>query len=157
MQCRLIYRSLATEDVVANEVLRELEETSSANNRKAGITGLLLYTGHEFLQVLEGPEKEVNALFQKISRDPRHETVRLLTFELIGPVYFEQWSMRVVDLFDLPGPERQLFMAKYQHEDGVVGIPESLHEIYALLLDARAVGQGAAPEPKDSAAGRDES
>lgn len=141
MKCRLVYRSVATEDVISNEGLHDLAEKSHGKNQKTGITGLLLYTGREFLGVLEGPERAVNALFQRICRDERHKVIRLLAFETAGQTYFDDWDMRLVDLFDLPGERRKVFLEKYPHKDGIVEIPERLHEVYSLLLDAKAMGR----------------
>lgn len=141
MQCRLIYRSVATEEVISNEDLHGLAEQSYGNNLKTGITGLLVYTGKEFLQVLEGPEPAVNRLFQNICRDERHKEIRLMLFEAAGQIYFDDWDMRLVDLFDLPGERRKVLMEKYPHEDGIVRIPERLTEVYSLLMDAKAMGR----------------
>ncbi|MFT5469099.1 MAG: hypothetical protein ACI8UO_004214 [Verrucomicrobiales bacterium] len=35
--------------------------------------------------------------------------------------------------------QRRVFMKKYEHEDGVVQIPKRLYEVFALLLDAKAI------------------
>ncbi|MGF1643349.1 MAG: BLUF domain-containing protein [Thiotrichales bacterium] len=137
-KCRLIYKSLATEPLLSNEALNELMLLSAASNREQRINGLLLLTGKRFLQVLEGPEKAVNRLFDKIMRDPRHHEVNLIAYEPIGPTYFEEWNMRLVDLYDLPSRERECFTRKYAHKDGMLLIPDQLHLVYALLLDARA-------------------
>lgn len=135
--CRLIYRSTSSDKVIDNADLRALVRKSAEHNGAAGITGLLLLSGDSFLQVLEGPEQAVNRLFGRIVRDKRHRDVRLLSFEQIGPTYFDHWSMHLVDLFDLPKAPRELLARKYRSREGAVEIPERLHEVYALLLDAR--------------------
>lgn len=140
-QCRLIYASTASEKFMSNDALRGLVQQCAENNRRAKIAGLLLLAGDQFLQVLEGPSKAVNALFRKICVDKRHRDLDLLSFESIGPAYFDNWSMRLVDLYDLPMGSRQIFMRKYQHENGVIHIPARLHEVYSLLLDAKAMCQ----------------
>ncbi len=136
-QCRLIYQSTCSERLIDNADLRELVQKSAEHNRTAGITGLLMLSGDQFLQVLEGPADAVNRLFGRIIRDRRHRDVRLLSFEQIGPTYFEDWSMHLVDLFDLPKAPRELLARKYRSREGAVQIPERLHEVYGLLLDAR--------------------
>ncbi len=136
-QCRLIYRSTCADKLIDNANLRHLVEKSAEHNRAAGITGLLMLSGDRFLQVLEGPEEAVNRLFGRIIRDKRHRDLRLLSFEQIGPTYFDDWSMHLVDLFDLPKAPRELLARKYRSREGAVEIPERLHEVYALLLDAR--------------------
>jgi hypothetical protein len=136
-QCRLIYQSTCSAKPIDNADLRELVQKSAGHNRAAAITGLLLLSGDQFLQVLEGPADAVNRLFGRIVRDKRHRDVRLLSFEQIGPVYFNDWSMHLVDLFDLPKAPRELLARKYRSREGAVEIPERLHEVYGLLLDAR--------------------
>ena len=138
-QCRLIYRSTVSDKLIANETLSDLVQRSSESNKAAGITGLLLLSGDQFLQVLEGPSDAVNQLFGRIMRDKRHHDVRLLTFEPIGDVYFSDWNMYLVDLYDLPKGPRECLGRKYRSREGAVEIPERLQEIYALLLDARAM------------------
>jgi hypothetical protein len=59
---------------------------------------MLLYKDGNFMQVLEGEEAPVQALYAKIRRDPRHRGVLSL---LQGPVddrQFPSWSMGLRDL-----------------------------------------------------------
>jgi hypothetical protein len=138
-RCRLIYKSRSTADYPSNEEIRAITETATRNNADKGITGLLVLSGNQFLQVLEGPYAEVNALFGRIMRDERHEQIELITFEALETHYFDNWHMRLVDLYDLPAAPRRILADKYPHKDGNILIPEHLHEVYALLLDAKAV------------------
>lgn len=137
--CRLIYSSTATADVVSNETLRDLATKASKANAEHGISGMLVVSGRRFLQALEGPYREVNALFRSIVRDPRHRDVELVTFEPMDTAYFDGWNMRLVDLYDLAREPRNYLASKYRHEDGTIQIPEHLHEVYGLLLDAKAL------------------
>lgn len=68
---RLIYRSRSV-DAVAIEDLGGLLSDARARNRVSGISGMLLYGGGMFLQLIEGPAEEVEALFSVISGDARH-------------------------------------------------------------------------------------
>jgi hypothetical protein len=136
---RLIYKSTAAAEVVSNRVLREIEGQASAANTKKGITGLLVLTGDTFLQVLEGPALDVTALFGNIIADKRHRAVELVTFQPIGGRSFDAWSMRTVDLYDLPGDRRGLMAAKYAGKDGVIAIPDDEYLVHAFLLDAKFV------------------
>ena len=137
--CRLIYRSTCSASFLPNEDLRSLVHQSADHNAEQGITGLLLLSGDQFLQVLEGPDTAVNRLFNRIIRDTRHHDVALIAFEQIGPRYFDDWCMHLVDLFDLARQPRELLAQKYGAANGVIRIPERLHEIFGLLLDARAI------------------
>ena len=122
---------------------------SSKNNLRDKITGLLLLSGDRFLQVLEGDSKAVNRRYGKIYQDSRQREVELISFESIDVPYFETWGMRLVDLYDLPTHPRQLLMDKYEHLDGDIQIPSRLHEVFSLLLDAKALCQSN-PTPQDS-------
>jgi hypothetical protein len=137
--CRLIYKSLATAEVVSNETIRDLAEKAAVANREKGISGLLILTGNVFVQVLEGPCRAVNELFCRIVADKRHRQVELVTFEAMDRPYFEEWGMRLVDLYDLPKAARDFMALKYRHKEGSVQVPDGVHEIYSFLLDARAV------------------
>jgi hypothetical protein len=138
-RCRLIYKSKSTSDAPSNAEIRDITAKATKHNAEHGITGLLVLSGNRFLQVLEGPYHAVNALFSKIMRDARHDEIELITFEALETHYFDDWHMRLVDLYDLPSGPRDLFARKYPHEDGSILIPEHIHEVYALLLDAKAV------------------
>ncbi len=135
--CRLIYKSQTSWDLLSNDTLLELATTSAGRNEKLEITGLLLLSGESFLQVLEGPPDDVNDLYLRIARDPRHEKLRLLIYESIVRRTFGEWAMHVVDLDDLPREQRDFLVAKYPTDDGSVAIPEDDRLAISLLLDAR--------------------
>lgn len=137
--CRLIYRSTATAEVVSNATIRDIAEKAAVANREHGITGLLVLTGRTFVQVLEGPCTAVNALYARIIADKRHREVELVAFEQIDSACFDDWGMRLVDLYDLPKAAREFMALKYRHTDGRVVVPEGIHELFSFLLDARAI------------------
>ncbi|MFN4011284.1 BLUF domain-containing protein [Pannonibacter sp.] len=76
--------------------LDNLLETSRRNNAHNGITGCLLFTGEVFVHVLEGGEVEVQETFGRITRDPRHTDVRVLSE---GPILERAFS----DMFSTAG------------------------------------------------------
>ena len=89
---RLLYVSTA-EHFLSHRELEALVQGARARNAAAGITGMLIYTEGHFLQYIEGPQSEVEALFTRIERDPRHHGM-LRIFE--GPQarrIFTEWSM----------------------------------------------------------------
>lgn len=137
--CRLVYKSDTSWDLLSNEILRDLAIKAEANNRSQSITGLLLLSGETFLQVLEGPSDAVNSLYGKIQKDDRHHAITLISYEQIASRSFEDWSMRVVDLDDLPMPSREILWSKYDADDGSLIIPEDSLKALALLFDARAL------------------
>lgn len=93
----LIYQSQASE-AFSPDQLRRLATSSSEANAGAGITGVLLFDGRRFLQVLEGPEPEVQALFLRLLADPRHREVQTVLHTEAAQRSFSGWSMRLLDV-----------------------------------------------------------
>lgn len=92
LQYQLVYYSDATQEF-SPENLVELLKVSINNNKAQGITGCLLYGNGKFIQLLEGPEDKVKALYSKIERDPRHTNTMVVTEMLVNEKLFPEWSM----------------------------------------------------------------
>lgn len=112
----IIYVSQAKKpmDTAALEALLSL---SRQWNTAQGLTGMLIYryssdaeNGY-FIQMLEGGEREVRALYEKIRRDKRHHTVLTLGEGEIDARMFSEWAMGFKNVDDtlfagLPGHAR---------------------------------------------------
>lgn len=68
------------------------------NNAVLGLTGMLLYKDGNFLQVLEGEERAVRALYAKIDRDSRHGGTIVLQQGHAEERQFPSWFMGFRDL-----------------------------------------------------------
>lgn len=87
---QLIYVS----DLVGDEAqLGAILESAVRHNQADGITGMLLYSGGNFLQVLEGPEAQVKATYDRICLDPRHTNCLVLIEQDVPERQFSRWSM----------------------------------------------------------------
>ena len=73
--------------------LQSLLELARARNAALGITGMLLYSNGRILQVLEGESGPLDALYEKIASDPRHDHVRTVMTLSIKERDFSNWSM----------------------------------------------------------------
>ena len=89
---QISYISSATEPWSTQELLRLLQQCRE-NNAGNGVTGMLLYGNETFLQVLEGEEKVINDLVDKIRTDPRHTNVQILHRRTIQRRQYSDWSM----------------------------------------------------------------
>lgn len=98
----LIYQSSAVTPLAAPELGRLLEQ-SHRNNQQLAITGVLLYDGSRFMQVLEGPKEAVHTIFGRIQVDCRHTGVQVLADGPIAHRQFPEWSMGLVDDVRQPG------------------------------------------------------
>ncbi|MET4108109.1 BLUF domain-containing protein [Hymenobacter sp. UYP22] len=97
----LIYQSTAVLPLSGAELGRLLVQ-SRTHNDEAGITGMLLYDGNRFLQVLEGPPNSVDAIFGRISLDCRHTEVEVLANGPVAQRQFGNWSMGLVNHIESP-------------------------------------------------------
>ena len=95
-----------------------------------------MLAGNVFVQALEGDSKAVTALFNRIANDPRHRDVELVSHGPIGNRRFEEWGMRLVDLYDLPGDKRAFMVAKYGQRNDQLQPPEDVQMLLSWLLDA---------------------
>lgn len=88
----LIYVSSAVQLLPEEELLLLLRQ-SQAKNLNLGITGMLLYKGGNFMQMLEGEEQTVRELYATIRKDPRHHNVLTIITGSLKAQNFKDWSM----------------------------------------------------------------
>ena len=85
--------------VLDEEEILEIGRISSVNNKKIDVTGVLISVRDYFFQVLEGEESIVDELVEKISRDPRHNEINILSSETgCEERLFVDWGMKTVTL-----------------------------------------------------------
>ena len=89
---RLTYTSAATRLLSVTELV-ELIEQIRPKNEHLGITGLLLYSGGTVIQTLEGTSSSVDAVFDAIRADPRHDQVDVVERREVDGRAFGTWSM----------------------------------------------------------------
>lgn len=89
----LIYVSKATKRYNEQELTNMLTQFRS-NNTINNITGILLYNGRgTFLQLLEGEQDLIEALYSKIVIDKRHSRANCLNKTTIDKRSFPDWKM----------------------------------------------------------------
>ena len=97
---RIIYVSRVARHVRFADA-EDIAERASANNRRHGLTGLLLYSPSHFIQVLEGAETDVIGTVERIRHDPRHSELRVIDARDVADREFSAWSMVARRLRDL--------------------------------------------------------
>lgn len=91
---RLMYRSRDCIPAAERKVeLGSLFSQARSNNKRQQITGALLLSDNWFVQILEGEESAVRALFDHITTDPRHDSVSLLDARTVTDRVFARWAM----------------------------------------------------------------
>ncbi|WP_210517520.1 BLUF domain-containing protein [Hymenobacter terricola] len=89
---QIIYCSTNATSFSEQELVR-LVQQARIFNLSQGITGILFFSGFQFLQVLEGEQNAVEELYDRICVDPRHSHVTTLLDEEVSRRLFPNWSM----------------------------------------------------------------
>lgn len=84
------------------------------NNRANGITGALICRRDMYIQLIEGPEDAIDALYQRIRDDDRHVEVTLEASATIEERMFPGWDM-------LADTNPSMTFSKLEMEDGAIG------------------------------------
>jgi hypothetical protein len=90
------YLYISTAPSLSRADVESILASSARNNPVHNITGMLLYNGRNFLQLLEGEETELVALMGRITRDPRHTGVSMLDRTVVGERICSDWAMKRV-------------------------------------------------------------
>lgn len=78
--------------------LGTLVSRARQKNTNLHVTGILIFSGSQFFQVLEGDEQVVDALFSQIRNDPRHTDVVELMRDYSAYRRFRDIGMHLFDL-----------------------------------------------------------
>jgi len=89
---QLIYVSQPCGPIGSHELV-QIVDSCRRNNEQTGITGMLAFSGTNFLQLLEGDEADVERTFARIEHDRRHSGIRVLGRTPIADRSFGTWSM----------------------------------------------------------------
>jgi len=135
---RLIYKSRSDRAIDWN-LVNEIISSSEEYNAKEGITGILLATRTHFLQVIEGDFEEINKVFLRIARDPRHEDVQLISFACVESRLFGGWAMHGVGLFDFNEELIKQLIEQYGEQEGNVYFPVEDWKVLGLISDLRVI------------------
>lgn len=73
--------------------LLDILHSSRIHNAAVNISGVLLYSEGTFIQLLEGRDKIIDALYKRIQADERHTNVITLVNQTTDEKSFEQWLM----------------------------------------------------------------
>lgn len=94
---RLTYASTTTSNpVTIRQDLVAILNEAQIHNSKHSIYGVLFYGNDCFFQCLEGSKLEIESLYHKLLKDPRHKEVVLLSYQPVSKVRFLGWNMKYV-------------------------------------------------------------
>lgn len=112
MHCNWIFHSLlqfvALDSCCAKSTLRQLAycsvaimpldlaglvENSRILNKQHGISGILLFNGEFFFQIIEGDQVALDATVARLLKDTRHKRITVLYNVIIKERDFKDWSL----------------------------------------------------------------
>jgi hypothetical protein len=91
----LTYTSRARLDLGDDE-LNDIHQTARHLNALDGVTGLLLFDGARFLQIIEGGEAAIDNLVERLRMDPRHSAFEIRDERFVEQRSFADWSMELL-------------------------------------------------------------
>lgn len=80
--------------------LTRILEVAIATNKRLGITGVLFFDKGHFGQILEGKREDVEGVWGKIQKDPRHFNIEFLGISEIKERRFPRWAMKLFDVHE---------------------------------------------------------
>lgn len=88
----LMYTSWASPGLRSGEV-DSILEAARTNNPLQGLSGVLIFNGSHFLQILEGVEPAVDELVGRLKVDKRHSNMSIRDERWITQRIFPDWAM----------------------------------------------------------------
>ncbi|KHN92076.1 diguanylate phosphodiesterase [Pectobacterium actinidiae] len=126
MLTTIIYRSHLCDNIPIN-TLEDMVAAANEKNSQADVTGILLFNGTHFFQLLEGPEENVIPIYRNICEDPRHYNVVELLCDYAPSRRFGKVGMELVDL------------RKYDRHEVLQNLLDKGTSKYQLTYDDRAL------------------
>lgn len=132
----LIYRSIATDPPDDASLLKLLNLAREANAER-DITGMLLYQNGRYMQMLEGEEENVRALFDIIARDSRHKTVKIVASGPTAKRHFSDWSMGFRNMDQVSGlPDYDTYINAQLAQDRFGDEERSAHRFMLHFIES---------------------
>ncbi len=111
-------------------VVADIAGKARVFNAAHDITGLLIFDGLRFCQQLEGPQKTVLSLIERIREDPRHTDVEIIHHGAIAERRFRCFALAFTDVDDVD------VLGRISKLDGQAGIDAFTGLVATIDLDA---------------------
>ena len=99
-------------------------------NAASAITGVLIFDGMRFCQQIEGKQKDVLALMERLYQDTRHVNIEVLHHGPLAERRFDHFSMAFANV------EEVAVLEQLEHLDGQAGVDAFTALVTTLNLQA---------------------
>lgn len=106
------YAYISTAEELSPGDIADILEACERNNALRSVTGLLLYNGRNFVQLLEGEPDDLAWIMERIGRDSRHSGISLLYDEPCDARACPEWLMKRIALGESGEARRQRLEAE---------------------------------------------
>jgi hypothetical protein len=89
------YTSLARSDLQEDD-LEHIHRSARERNAQLGITGILIFNGTHFLQIIEGSESSIEGVLDRLRKDDRHTGFEIRDRRKVDVRSFPGWPMELV-------------------------------------------------------------
>ena len=90
----LLYVSTIASKSDATTTISDIAKEARIRNAKDDVTGLLVFDGDQFVQLVEGPEASMESLWARLQRDPRHTNLKMIFYgRTLAERRFQNWRL----------------------------------------------------------------
>ncbi|GAB5537041.1 MAG: BLUF domain-containing protein [Rubricoccaceae bacterium] len=136
---QLVYVSSAVAPYSTDELV-DILRVSRRNNEAVGVTGALLHSGGNIMQVLEGPGEAVDAVYARVCADRRHHSAITLLDRSVDGRVFPDWSMGFVNPDVLSDEDREAARSLRSLTESGPDAAQRLMGSFRHLLPGRPLG-----------------
>lgn len=95
----IMYKSIPSEGIEKNK-FQELLQNSQERNQLHHITGYIFLSRTKIVQLIEGDDTTIDALYNRIKNDTRHVEVSIILDKQIEKRTMMNWNMAVLDFWN---------------------------------------------------------
>ena len=106
------YVYVSTAEQLSQDDVAAILASCQRNNARWGVTGLLLYNGRNFLQLVEGSGDDLERVMRRIELDSRHHGISRLYDEPVSERACPDWLMKRIALGDSGKARRERLEAE---------------------------------------------
>jgi hypothetical protein len=126
---RIFYSS---EPTTSADQVPAIIKASRRNNASASITGLLIYAGDRFAQLIEGPPVGIANLLESLHADTRHRDMKICIDETSDERWISNWSMGYLTNATLARHVALLCASSDRSEERITSFRKLLDDAHSL-------------------------
>lgn len=113
---RLIYASVSSIDGPVLDEMRRIRDQAAVHNQAHGLRVVLMHTCGWFVQWIEGPPSGIQALIERVGRDPRHRALKVVHDSMGRPRLIKPWIGSIGQATETAGALARRVMAMRERQ-----------------------------------------